>query len=588
MKQINIVLLMMAFFLMAFTPFKNNTALPINKDSLSQLTYIEKQKAYTHEFPFIQYNKNYIEWNNPTSISHFFKQLQQVGSKRVKILHIGDSHLQADIFTGRLRNKLQETFGYGGRGMVFPYKAAKTHAAYDYRTFCEGKWEYSRNVMQEEKPLDMGISGVTIRTYDSTASFKIVFHQGTIRSDFKTIKIYLKKCPESFQLKMKSYSTDIPIYLETDTFNSKPYVQINLPSACDTIEVFVNKTDSTQRYFECYGLLIESDEAGGILYNSVGINGAGYKSILRQSLMGSQLAELKPDLVIIDLGANDFYRKTFNTPELEDNLKKIIKTIKDASPETSIIVTNSQDIYYRKKEITSCKAFSELTRKIALENDCAFYDYYAISGGQFSMLKWLKIHFAKRDKVHLTFEGYYLKAELWYNALLNSYSEYLKAKGASSLLTETRMPIDSIPFLNKEDKTISNENTFEKKEEPSSNPVGTNTVYVVKKGDTPSSIAEKFAITVKQISKWNHLKKNKIKIGQKLNLFTNELNVNSTTKTPSPKTKATSPSKNVYSVVSGDNLSGIAKKFSTTAEALRKLNKLKDDKLHPGDKLKVK
>ena len=45
MKQINIVLLMMAFFLMAFTPFKNNTALPINKDSLSQLTYIEKQKA---------------------------------------------------------------------------------------------------------------------------------------------------------------------------------------------------------------------------------------------------------------------------------------------------------------------------------------------------------------------------------------------------------------------------------------------------------------------------------------------------------------------------------------------------------------
>ncbi|MEI8203708.1 MAG: LysM peptidoglycan-binding domain-containing protein [Bacteroidota bacterium] len=585
-KTFGFVVLLLFHF--PFVSAKQAYNKPTSKDSLAYAPYIDKCKGYFTEFPFIRYDKNFIEWKNISSISNFFSKLQKSPTQRVKILHIGDSHIQADIFTGRLRNKMQELFGYGGRGMVFPYKAAKTHAAIDYRTYCEGKWEHSRNVIPEDNPIDMGISGVSIRTYDSTASFKIVFLRGMMRDEFKTIKIYLKKSPNCFNFKMRSYSSDIPIYLESDTIDKKPYIKVDLPNTCDTIEIIMNKTDSSQHYFECYGIMIESNEEGGILYNSVGINGAGYKSILRQTLMGDQLSELKPDLVIIDLGANDFYRAPFNATELEFNLKTIIQIIKGASPQTSIIVSNSQDIYYRRKNIIACKSFSELTRKVAFENDCAFYDYYNISGGQFSMLKWLRIHFAKRDKVHLTNEGYYLKAELWYNAFLNSYSEFLKQKGNRSLLTENLEYNSSIVFADTNKKTDIIKKNEASPDDKLANEDENQTVYVVKHGDVLRKIAAKYAVTISQISKWNHLKKNKIVAGQKLYIYSSQHKIIPKTKTVQSNTKVLPKSQSVYIVVSGDNLSGIARKFHITVDVLKKLNKLTDDKLHPGDKLKVK
>ncbi len=562
-----------------------NSFSPGKNDSLINISYIEKWKGYSTSYPFIHYGQNQIEWQNPSAISHFFNQLTKSAEKRVKVLHIGDSHLQADIFTGRLRNKIQEMFGYGGRGMVFPYKAAKTHAAWDYRTFCEGSWIYSRNIFEEESSLDMGISGVTIRTYDSTASFKIVFIKGVNRNEFRTIKLFIKKSPKSFSLKMRSPGSDIPLYIEQDTFGEKPFIEINLSQATDTLEFFMNKTDSSQRFFECYGLQIESINDGGILYNSVGINGAGYKSILHQNLLSQQLPYVNPDLVIIDLGANDFYRMNFKTEELEFNLKKIIGIIKTALPLASIIVTNSQDIYYRKKDIISCQAFSDLTRKVAFESNCAFYDYYHISGGPTSMMKWLKSRLAKKDKVHLTNEGYYLKAELWFNAILNSYTEFIKNPSLNASIADYSKIEKENDSLNTNDGKRG-----ENKKEISNEKIEKETrFYVVKKGDELGKIAKKFHVSVKQVCAWNHLKKKKIHLGQRLSLgVDSKQEVKPTSEAKITKNKMSKGSQESYEVVAGDNLFGIAKKHHITVEELKKINALTSDKLHPGMKLKVK
>jgi LysM repeat protein len=43
----------------------------------------------------------------------------------------------------------------------------------------------------------------------------------------------------------------------------------------------------------------------------------------------------------------------------------------------------------------------------------------------------------------------------------------------------------------------------------------------------------------------------------------------------------------IYTVQSGDNLTIIARKFGTTAKAIRSLNGLKTDRIKVGDKLKI-
>ena len=72
---------------------------------------------------------------NKIGISKFYlklDKLQMDSVSKVKILHIGDSHIQPNNFTGKIRELLQLKYGNGGRGMVFPYQLAGTLGPKDY------------------------------------------------------------------------------------------------------------------------------------------------------------------------------------------------------------------------------------------------------------------------------------------------------------------------------------------------------------------------------------------------------------------------------------------------------------------------
>ena len=60
-------------------------------------------------------------------------------------MHIGDSHIQADWWTGYLRIRLQELFGSAGRGLVFPYQLAGTNSPTDIRSGSNQIWENRRS-----------------------------------------------------------------------------------------------------------------------------------------------------------------------------------------------------------------------------------------------------------------------------------------------------------------------------------------------------------------------------------------------------------------------------------------------------------
>ncbi len=101
-------------------------------------------------------------------------------------------------------------------------------------------------------------------------------------------------------------------------------------------------------------------------------------------------------------------------------------------------------------------------------------------------------------------------------------------------------------------------------------------VYVVKKGDTLSSISRQFKVGVGAIRKANGIKGSTIKVGQKL-----VIPVKHTVKSEEEATVR-------YTVKKGDTLTSIAKKFGTTVNALKRLNNISDpNKLKVGDRLIV-
>ena len=48
---------------------------------------------------------------------------------------------------------------------------------------------------------------------------------------------------------------------------------------------------------------------------------------------------------------------------------------------------------------------------------------------------------------------------------------------------------------------------------------GARTVYTVKSGDTLSAIARRYRVSVKQLMNWNHLKSDRLSIGQKIYIY---------------------------------------------------------------------
>jgi len=108
--------------------------------------------------------------------------------------------------------------------------------------------------------------------------------------------------------------------------------------------------------------------------------------------------------------------------------------------------------------------------------------------------------------------------------------------------------------------------------------------YAIKKGDTLSSIAKEFHVSVKAIQAVNPtVNPAKLQIGQKIA-------IPAPTAPVAPSATASSPGdggEQIYVVKGGDTLTKIAADHHTTIGALRKLNKLTTDKIKVGDKLKV-
>lgn len=95
-------------------------------------------------------------------------------------------------------------------------------------------------------------------------------------------------------------------------------------------------------------------------------------------------------------------------------------------------------------------------------------------------------------------------------------------------------------------------------------------IYIVQSGDSLWSIANKFNTTVDELKRINNLSTSLLQVGQKLKVSGDALEEESS-----------------YTVVKGDSLWAIAKKFGVTVDEIKNLNNLKSDSLSIGQKLKI-
>ena len=125
---------------------------------------------------------------------------------------------------------------------------------------------------------------------------------------------------------------------------------------------------------------------------------------------------------------------------------------------------------------------------------------------------------------------------------------------------------------------------------------GERIVYVVKNGDYLGRIASRNRCTVAQIKRWNGLKSNNIRVGQRLVIYRggggpSTSSSSSSTAAAAPSSSSSSTQRSTptgtYTVKSGDTLSGIATRHGVTVNQLKQWNGLTSNNIRVGQKLKL-
>lgn len=124
---------------------------------------------------------------------------------------------------------------------------------------------------------------------------------------------------------------------------------------------------------------------------------------------------------------------------------------------------------------------------------------------------------------------------------------------------------------------------------------GERIVYRVKKGDVLGKIAGKYRVSVAQIKRWNNLKSNNIRIGQRLIIYrggktpaTSSAKTGADSKSSSKTVKGSSGDYVMYTVKKGDSFYLIAKNYPGVSDKdIMKFNGISSSKLQPGMKIKI-
>ncbi len=348
----------------------------------------------------------------------FFNQLKSLQNypdslQIVSIVHIGDSHIQADFQTNVTRMLFQQYFGSAGRGLIVPLKLAKTNEPSNYDIFSPQQWTNVKFLRKSEVPI--GIGGLALTCLDSFANISIKTYNSEDWA-FNRVSVFCRNDKmlinpvDSLHILSKKIVDECACEFLSDTLMN-----------CFTFNLHSDKTDKIL----FYGVNLENGKSG-IVYHGIGINGARYSNYTNIPLFYEQLPLLRASLIIVSLGTNEAYDPGLNASEFYQTIDKTVNQIHQSCPEATILLTTPVESWLRynsKRRMPNSriKLVSNTIVQYATDNNLACWDLYSITGGKNSAYDWQKNGLFAKDGIHLNKKGYGYIGELLFQAIYNTY-----------------------------------------------------------------------------------------------------------------------------------------------------------------------
>lgn len=386
------------------------------------------------DYPFIKTEMNNILMNGD-DWTVLRDKLASSNSSLFSVVHIGDSHIQADVSTDRIRNHFQENFGSGGRGLVTPLKIAGTNEPFNY-SFTTDTRNVSAKLMKQPWMTDIGFTGVAFTPH--TLKYGIM------------LSTEVPRTPDGTEFNRVRLFASGKVFVDHATQSSGEPVKFDVMRTDDYTDIVFERPVTSVRMgmhsFEpvtIYGAELAGAETG-VRYHAIGNNGATYSSYNRLGSMGRDISMLQPDLVIVSLGTNEAFGKV-DDDLFYAEIDYLVKDIKKNNPGVRILLTTPMEcqkstrtsrrvrtrngkrrtVYSSKKNYsvnTDVKRLRDVILDYGVRNGIAVYDWYEVAGGDGASAKWLDSGLMNNDRIHDTFTGYELTGDLMYDAILKTIS----------------------------------------------------------------------------------------------------------------------------------------------------------------------
>ncbi|MBH8611145.1 GDSL-type esterase/lipase family protein [Pseudomonas mohnii] len=328
----------------------------------------------------------------------------------ITVVQLGDSHTAADLFSGEMRRLFQRDYGDAGIGFIAATPVPGTRYDNVRITTDKRQWTLvsSRNQHSDQFPLGGYLS--------LPVSSRPTVHLETIEPSEQRYRIStLYQASRSNILQARDGNTQARVLPATTG-------QWRLSPAINNVHLPVDLTFASNVGIVVGGWNIQSQRTAGVLYSSLGINGATFDVVDKwQAGWLDTLKALRPDLLIVAYGTNEAYDDSLDLARYEARLKDKMIMLRNALPATVFLVTGAPDSVRNKKAIrcedrqaNNLRSVIQTQKRVAAQVNAAFWDWQAFMGGNCAIENWQARELARSDLVHMTAEGYRQSASALY------------------------------------------------------------------------------------------------------------------------------------------------------------------------------
>lgn len=393
---------------------------------LALLPFALRAQAQTDSLTTLKIGENVI--NNAEHLNSFFEKLHALRSghpRTVNIIHIGDSHIQADFLTDVVRKNLQQNFGNAGRGLVVPARVAGTNEPLNFRTASSSAWN-SKRIIHPSKPLPVGIGGITVNTTEEGAAFNLRMSDPAVDYSFNTVTLFFDEGLSSFDFSIQdSLANEIALVAPRGKSMAENFSRVSLGSNYRNVSFLTRKQTTDQRFASVFGLSLENGKPG-ILYHSIGVNGAKYEHYNAADLFAIQTRVLVPDLIIISLGTNESVEYPQVKKDFVNEIGRLVTSLQQHNPEAGLLLITPPDSFLKRvKPNPGIETVRMQIIEYAVENGLSFWDMYKVNGGKNSAVQWKMLGLLRPDGIHFSRDGYAHQGRLLFEAIMKGYDEYV-------------------------------------------------------------------------------------------------------------------------------------------------------------------